>query len=222
MDQIIPIDDPKQKGEILLDETIFVNPTAICCEDSDHYLIVIANNHEVPKGEHADAVPDVKDPTIRKQLAGNIIRVKIEKNGSLWSLSLVEKEKPSPLLSQDGIESDNPLIYPTALVVDGPGRYIICDQGVKNHVGSMGLPSTNLRSLAEPARLYLVKDKMPPQLLQARSGLSRPTRMAREPGGAILIADPGELEAPSIGLSIHVLRPIPRASRCCSRATDFL
>ncbi|MEZ4731289.1 MAG: phage tail protein [Caldilineaceae bacterium] len=85
----------------------------------------------------------------------------------------------------------NPLIFPTGLVQEGPNTLLVCDTGLRWR--SKGDPS--VRAMAEPAAIYRVHlDQTPPLITQVthQPKLVHPTKMIRTHRGELLIADRGD------------------------------
>lgn len=85
---------------------------------------------------------------------------------------------------------ENPLIFPTGLVFETPQLLLVCDTGVRNRVIEVG----SHRHRAETAGIYRVDlSQTPPQISQvlAATSLVRPTKMAIDSQGNLIVADRG-------------------------------
>ncbi|MFO0889871.1 MAG: phage tail protein [Isosphaeraceae bacterium] len=180
--QVFGAADEKTVRRIVLQNVI--NPTAIAHEEGDAFLLTDCREDEVAvTGElHAD----VTASDVRNLLAGQLVRITIPDSGTTAAgTSLLTVEAwPAPCL-----------IYPTGLVCIGRRRFLVCDTGVKQHVGKMRLPSTFVRSVVEPAMLHVIDLGEPaphPVPLVARSGLTRPSGMTCGPSDEVIIIDRGE------------------------------
>ena len=161
-----------------LDALLVVDPTAIARETNDTFVITDARDFRWDKGKPRDKQ---KAPS-----PGTLIRVKLTQQGAVSEQKDILKDC-----------KDNPLVYPTGLVVLKPGTFLVCDTGVKLNFAE----SDAFRTKAEPAAVFRVEvpedAANPPSftLLTPRGMLCSPSRIARdEQSDAVLVTDAGELE----------------------------
>ncbi len=92
----------------------------------------------------------------------------------------------------------NPLICPTAIVIDSQTELLVCDTGLR--LSFKEDPSN--RAMAEPASVYRVDlSRTPPVItrLTREPGLVNPVKMVRDRRGKIIVIDAGEsLRAPQL------------------------
>jgi hypothetical protein len=180
-----------------LDALLVVDPTAIAREANDTFVITDARDFRWEKG---------KAPS-----PGTLIRVKLTQQGGVREQKDILKDC-----------KDNPLVYPTGLVVLEPGTFLVCDTGVKSNRAEHDA----VRTKAEPAAVFRVEVPAdaanPPSftLLTRRGMLCSPSRIARdEQTDVVLVTDAGELEYESSAyrwrgqanrFAVSVLYSIPR------------
>ncbi|MEB3180864.1 MAG: phage tail protein [Nostocaceae cyanobacterium] len=113
------------------------------------------------------------------QEPADIIRIDPQNN---WSItSLLATVEPS----------NNPLIYPTGLVLENPESLIVCDTGVRS--GFQG--NITNKSMAEPAAIYrLDLSQTTPTITKITDErkLINPSKIALDKNGQLIIAERGE------------------------------
>lgn len=160
------VDNP-QIIDIPLDPTSVITPTAVAREFADTFIIADARDDD--NGHPA-----------------TLLRVQID--------AAAKTAKLIDLLI--GLEPDlNPLVYPTGVLVEQPGVYLVCDSGVK----TTAKLDRAFRLRARPAGLFRIRLDRPEgpitiTPLATRGELTRPTKMARDPTGTIIVTDQGETD----------------------------
>ena len=105
-----------------------------------------------------------------------------------------------PLWGEPNTPKDNPLVYPTALVVENDHSVLVCDRGSRLACDD---PTTNI-AMAEPPMVYrVIWTATPPETTSfvAAHQLIHPVKMVRDRTGAVIIADCGETATESPGWS---------------------
>ena len=175
--RVVPlgVDNP-QIIDIPLDPKLVITPKAIAQESAGTFVI-------------ADARDDANGGP------GTLIRVQIKTVAP-------NTTEVTDLLGK--LPADrNSLVYPTGVLVERPGVYVVCDSGVK----TASSIDRSFRLRARPPGLFRIQLEQPagpdgggiPSItLLASRGLTSPTRMARDRTGAILVTDQGEIAPDAI------------------------
>jgi len=191
--RLVVLDHPKNKIPRLLFITPVERGTAVGRPDTIELKdsktdtkIVVTPMAIVQESANTFVIADARADGSANMGRGVFVRVTIE--GSTLRKVTYESWDPNEA-------ENNPLVYPTCLIKESEGVFLVCDTGFKVLSGK---GSRDFRTMAEPAGLYRVKfaqGEKTPRItrLASRGGLMNPTKLASDrANGVILVADTGE------------------------------